>query len=372
MNVQEQGNGIQCVDSVPLSAAQLRAVGRAAGRELTWGLHAVTRELHAWRRRAAAIPDERLRADALHALGRKRGHADGAALFATLPCRRDAGLLRLLVAFEALVDFLDDVSERHPVHANGLRLHGALRDALDADRPLGDWYGEHPWRDDGGYLAALVAACRDGCRALPSYEPLRPLLARESRRLLVLGINHDADAAARDAALRAWAEEEHPHAHGLAWFELAAASSATLHVLALIALASADGADAQQAARLRDAYWPWVALATTMVDGYVDQADDRARGQHNYLAHYAAPAAAAERLAETIARALAAVRTLPDGERHAVIVAGMVAMYLSKAGARSPALRATTAELVAAGGPLVRLLLPPLRAWRIAYRQRTA
>jgi hypothetical protein len=49
----------------------------------------------------------------------------------------------------------------------------------------------------------------------------------------------------------------------------------------------------------------------------------------------------------------------------------MVALYLSKGGANKPEGRAGTRELLLAGGPLVCALLPILRAWRIAYGQRS-
>jgi hypothetical protein len=79
-------------------------LARSAGRELTWGLRAVSREVERWRRHAAAIPDPELAADALKALGRKRGNIAGAALFWTLPDRRSRDLLEVLVAYEVLAD----------------------------------------------------------------------------------------------------------------------------------------------------------------------------------------------------------------------------------------------------------------------------
>ena len=45
-------------------------------------------------------------------LEKKRTHADGAALFGTPPCWRNMHLLRLLVAYELIWDFLDNLSER--------------------------------------------------------------------------------------------------------------------------------------------------------------------------------------------------------------------------------------------------------------------
>ena len=358
-------------DKTPLSPAQVRALVAAAGRELTWGLWAVSHELRGWRERAHAIPDGHLREDALHSLDHKRGHADGAALFTILPRRREPELLRLLVAYETMVDYLDNVSERHPTQEDGLQLHLALADALDPGGPVRDYYRHHPWRQDGGYLVALVEACRSGCRALPSFERVRPQLACEARRALVLGINHDPDPTRRDAALRAWADGESGCASEIAWFELSGAASATLVVLVLLALAADPALGDAEVAAVHAVYWPWISLATTMLDSYVDLADDARRDHHSYLSHYPGPATAERRVAEVLAHSLDAAGGLDGAERHRVIVGCMAALYLSKPSARAPHLRATTRELTRAGGSLVRLLLPILRVWRGAYAQRT-
>jgi hypothetical protein len=69
-------------------------------------------------------------------------------------------------------------------------------------------------------------------------------------------------------------------------------------------------------------------------------------------------------------RSLHEARRLRNGPRHALIAAGMVAMYLSSDGARAPGKRSTTRSLVRAGGRLTMLLLPVLLVWRFAYRRR--
>ncbi len=360
------------VDPTPLSPAQIRALIGGATRELSWGLRSVSRETRRWRAMAASIPDTPLREDALHSLDHKRGHADGAALFTILPRRRDANLLRLLVAYETIWDYLDNVSERHPTPANGRQLHRALMDALDPGSPAGDYYRHHPWSNDGGYLVALVTTCREQCGRLPSFERVRPLVGREARRALVLGINHETDPRRRDAALRAWAADEFPEEHELTWFELSGAASASLLVHVLLALAAGPNLADDEIADACAAHWPWIALATTMLDSYADQADDEATGNHSYIAHYPDAATATARLRYSITRSLAAARGLRDGHRHAVIVACMVAMYLSKDSAREPELLPTTNTLIDAGGSLVRLVLPMLRAWRTIYAQRSA
>jgi tetraprenyl-beta-curcumene synthase len=360
------------VDPTPLSPAQIWALIVAATRELSWGMRAVSRASRGWRAMAEAIPDAPIRDDALYALEHKRAHADGAALFTILPRRRERDLLTLLVAYETMLDFLDNLSERHPTPRNGQQLHRALIDAVDPDGPVTDYYRYHPWSDDGGYLAALVDACRQRCCRLPSFERVRVIVRREARRALVLGLNHDSNTQRRDEGLRAWAEREYPDQHELRWFELTGAASASLIVLVLLTLAAEPDLTDADVRSAYAAHWPWIALATTMLDSYVDQADDAASRSHSYISHYPDPEFASRRLRECVVRALLAARGLRDGHRHTVIVGCMIAMYLSKDSARAAELHATTSDFVAAGGSLVRLLLPILRAWRLLYRQRAA
>jgi tetraprenyl-beta-curcumene synthase len=340
-------------------------------RELAWTLPAVAREVRSWRALAACIPDPAIRGDALSSLARKRGHTDGAALFCILARSRDPRLLRLLVAYEILWDFLDTVNEHGADRGtvNGQRLHLALVEALDPARPFSDYYHYHPWHDDGGYLETLVRACRREAESLPSIEYVRPLLVQEAWRAQVLGLNHDLDPARRDRALRSWAEQEWPTENKATWYELTGAASASLTIHALIALAAKPRVDAAEIERVRAAYSPWISAATTMLDSYVDQREDEANGDHSYVSHYPSGETAFHRIRELVRRSTLEACALPDGERHVLIVACMAAMYLSKDSARTPAMRNTTRALIHAGGPLACLLLPILRLWRIAYSQ---
>jgi tetraprenyl-beta-curcumene synthase len=106
-------------------------------------------------------------------------------------------------------------------------------------------------------------------------------------------------------------------------------------------------------------------------DSYVDQVEDAANGDHSYVAHYPTPREATRRIRWLIGRGLSEARALPNGERHTLIVARMIAMYLSRDSARTPDKDEATKSLVCAGGSLTKLLLPVLRLWRIAYAQRS-
>ncbi|HEV7529646.1 MAG TPA: DUF2600 family protein, partial [Solirubrobacteraceae bacterium] len=302
------------------------------------------------------------------------GHTDGAALFWILPRQRDPNLLRLLVAYEIIWDFLDCVNERGACEGtdNGRQLHLALIEALDPAAPMSDYYRYHPWRDDGGYLRSLVETCRHSCAALPSYGRVRPLVVREARRAQVLALNHSTDPLDRDAALEAWADREFSDEQRMSWFELSGAASASMTVHAFLALAAQPDCTDVDVRRTRAAYFPWLSAATTMLDSYVDQVEDELNGDHRYIAHYSSEALAGERVRELVTRSAREARRLDNGHRHAVIAACMVAMYLSKDSARTPDMRASTASIVEAGGSLTRVLIPILRLWRVAFAQQGA
>jgi tetraprenyl-beta-curcumene synthase len=321
-----------------------------------------------------SIPDAPIRDDALSSIDRKRGHADGAALFWILPRRRDTHLLRLLVRYQIIWDFLDCLNERAASEGtvNGRQLHLALVEALDPAVPMSDYYRYHPWCDDGGYLRALVQSCRDACAVLPSYGRLRPLVVREARRARVLALNHDADPAARDGALRRWAAEQFADEQTLSWFELSSAASASLTIHAFLALAAEPACTDTDVRRTCAAYFPWISGAATMLDSFVDQLEDEANGDHRYVAHYPSKEVARDRLGGLVRRSIVEARQLRNGRRHEVIAACMVAMYLSKDSARGEDMRANTASIVRAGGVLTRVLLPVPRLWRVALAQQDA
>lgn len=354
-----------------MSRAQIRTLAFCAGRQLAWGQRQSSRIIARWKKRAEAIPDEPLRRAAVSSLTTKRGHADGAALFSVLVARKPR-LLELLLAFEIIWDYLDSAHELAPDEANGRQLHLALVEAVDLDQPRIDHYRYSPWREDGGYLRALVHTCRASIAAMPSYGQVWPFLRPHVQQTDVLALNHLRGPAERDASLRRWAHRNFGDAGELGWFELSGAASASVVPHALLTMAAMPRCSEDLAAAVCGAYWPWVALATTMLDSYVDQAEDASTGNHSYIGHYGSSSMAASRVAHSIRRSAQAALALPDGHRHAVIVACMVAMYLSKDSAWAPELRPTTRRLLGAGGSLTQALAPVLRAWRLYYGHRAA
>jgi tetraprenyl-beta-curcumene synthase len=356
---------VRDTDPAPLTRSQLRVVLSSARRELSWTLRLGSCEIAHWRRAAHAIPDPVIRQDALDALERKRTHAHGAALFCILPRRPSPNLVRLLVAYELIWDLLDNLSERAAAagFVDGRALHSAIAEAIDPGLPISDYYACAPHTDDGGYLHALVATCRDRCAQLPSYGAVRDFALADAQRAQVLALNHHPDPRQRAALLRAWAEHQFPGSD-MPWWELSGAASAPLPIHVLLALAAEPGCDTDQIGSVHAAYFPWVAAATTMLDSYVDRQDDAANGAHSYVSHYPQAECLVSNLRLLLSRSIEEVSVIDQAPKHLTIVAAMAAMYLSKAEPTSDILR-----LVGGGGSLTRMFLPLLRGWRLAFGQ---
>jgi tetraprenyl-beta-curcumene synthase len=311
-----------------------RALAAVIVRYLTTIQPHAHRELARWRRRALAIPDPQLRAHVLHPFSCDRSAA-GAALFAVLaPWRQQPALVRLLVAYVLLWSYVDVRTERDP-HADP-RLYDALLDALSDDAPT----PEASIADDGGYLGTLLAACRRGCAALPSWPAVAPValqLADDGRA--VQAINHGPPSIVA-AELAGWAQLRGSRS----WHEECAAASSPLMIHALMALAAHADVDRHAARSTAAAYRPVSALGV-LCDHLIDHAEDRCDANHSYLPYFDSFGAQASALHDLADRAVRSVRQLHLGERHAVILAAMAAMFLSR---RRPtaAVDPTTASVV--------------------------
>jgi hypothetical protein len=111
----------------------LRAA-RIVARHVRTDHRAAVRELSRWRERATRIPDVHLRAHALEALTTNHDHPLGSALFSILADNRSESLVRLLVAYQVLWNYLDATGEASNDESqdNGRALHRALAEAIRA------------------------------------------------------------------------------------------------------------------------------------------------------------------------------------------------------------------------------------------------
>jgi tetraprenyl-beta-curcumene synthase len=289
--------------------------------------------LEIYRRRASAlrIPDPVLRRFALEALEQKRGNLEGAAAFAVLvPRAPRQAVVRALVACQAICDYLDLLSEqptRDPV-ANGYRLHEALIVATAPGDSHRDYYAHHPQGDDGGYLRALVDDARTALTALPSSVSVSEPMGRAAERIARYQSFNHGDALGSFEPFERWATRAGGEHGELRPWETAAGAGSTLTVLALIASAAVPRLPSSVASEVEDAYFPWIGSLHSLLDSLVDHEHDIAVEGRALVGYYVSPLDAATRMRAIAGEALRRAMALPDGRRHALIVAAMTSFYI--------------------------------------------
>ncbi len=345
----------------------LRAFAGTVLRYLLLVLPTARSELAHWEKLAAEIPSPGLRSAALDSL-EKRGNIEGAALFATLaPAAHRPATIRALVAFQSAYNYLDTLSEQpcENPRANADQLHHALLGAIDKSAGHRDYYAHSPETDDGGYLHALLDACREATTALPSFQPIATVARAATARIVDFQTLNVGGGRGRERAMGCWAADVTPPGSGLEWWETAASCGSSLSVHALIALAATPGMNAGEARLLDRAYFPWAGSLHSLLDSLVDREEDRDHGAPCLLDLYGSRGYAAVRLSILAARSLRAAKALEKGPRHRVILTAMCSYYLS-------APECDTAESRAIDRALTRVLGLPLSVAVLMFRARRA
>jgi tetraprenyl-beta-curcumene synthase len=361
-------NGRLSTDIPAMGVERPHAFGRTVVRHLLLVLPPVRGELAQWRTWAGEIPNANLRRTASQALA-KRGNVEGAALFATLaPAVYRARTVRALVAFQTAYNYLDALSElpsEDPV-ANGEQLHQALRIALQPGAQHPDYYAHNPDRDDGGYLSAIVDACREAVAGLPSY-PLLASTAREAAARIVdfQALNLSEQHGGHDVMER-WATEATPVAGSLEWWETAAAAGSSLAVYALIAAATDAHLEGWDAREIDRAYFPGIGALHSLLDSLVDRREDREGGRPCLLNYYRSHAEEATRLADLATRARDHIARLPSPRAHRAIITAMCSYYLSAPECDTTEAQLITRELTRAMGLQLSVATAMFRARRLA------
>lgn len=327
----------------------------------------VRRELATWDLHAKKIPDPLLREHALGKLTGERLNPEAAALFAVLaPRTQRRRVVSLIVAYQVLYDYLDGVNEEPGFDElrDGLQLHRALTEAIMPGSPTSDYYLHHPDRDDGGYMRLLCATCRQLVASLPS-------VARSSRVILEAtgrcGQAQSHNHATRDwdhARLIDWSRAQGPQCGGYLWWELAAGGISCLNIHALLASTADPSSLPEEAARVDAAYFPSICALSALLDSLADYHGDAGTNNHSFIAHYRDQDQAAERLVAITAEATTLIGSLRHSRRHAIILAGIVAYYLSSSSVWEGFPSTAAERLMGCVGPLGASMCAVMRARR--------
>lgn len=325
----------------------------------------VEEQLGKLRAMAEQIPDRELRTQALSSIASKKFHCQGGAVYAAANLEQRHILIPLIVALQTISDYLDNLCDRSTsLDADDFRLlHQSMLDAVNPAAPLRDYYAHRKERDDGGYLHHLVAVCQHHTALLPSYASVQrdvtELVSLYGDLQVYKHIRNDL----REPKLLAWWEkhaQRYPH---LQWNEFAAASGSTLGMFMLFLAASGDGLSKQDAAAIKEIYFPHVCGLHIMLDYLIDQAEDQAGGDLNFCNYYDSFHLMAERIGTIVEWAREDVRHLPASRFHRLIIEGLLALYLSDPKVRAQKeVRSVTRKLMK-NSPLTRLFFLINSVW---------
>jgi tetraprenyl-beta-curcumene synthase len=328
-------------------------------------------ELAGWQKVAERIPDPVLRAQALEKLTGERLNPEAAAFFAVLaPRRLRRKVVRLMVAYQLLYDYLDALNELPGASElrNGLQLHRVLTDALLPDRPLADYYRYSPFHWDGGYLQRLASTCRRIVAELPSARAIGQVLIHASERCGEAQSHNHAMVSRDISSFVKWSGRQ-SGGDGYLWWELAAGGISCLGIHALLALAAGCHSTFAEAQEVDHAYFPPVCALSALLDSLADYHRDAGTTNHSFIGHYCDTEHAARRLVAIAQDGATRVCALRYPRRHAVILAGITSFYLSSPSVQDgfPALPART--LAQRVHPIAAPMRAVMRARRKLHRR---
>jgi geranylgeranyl pyrophosphate synthase len=203
----------------------------------------VEKELQGWKEIIDKAADQELRQQGLASIEKKKFHCLGGSVY-TLMEGAHQDTLFFIVALQTISDYLDNLCDRADCldMAAFRQLHLAFTDALEPEDTAGsrDYYSLYPHKDDGGYLASLVAECRKVLIQLPSYQLVKEDVMDLASLYSSLQTYKHTYIPLREGYLQEFFAEHRTELPGLDWWEFAAATGSTLGIFALIAAATTE------------------------------------------------------------------------------------------------------------------------------------
>jgi tetraprenyl-beta-curcumene synthase len=290
----------------------------------------VRQELRVIRERANKITDVEFRTQALASIASKAFHCQGGAVYALFNQERSVELIKLIVAFQTISDYLDNLCDRsHSLDPEDFRsLHQAMIHAVQPGLSSYDYF-ENRQNDDGGYLRWLVTTCQDILANFSNLYHIQPKLLEWVRLYVDLQVYKHIHQEKREHALLSWWESHKDNYPNLAWQEFAAATGSTLGMFMCFVYASKVGFDQSEFTQMTQAYFPYVCCLHILLDYFIDQEEDRLGGDLNFCNYYDDQDSFLIRLKWVTSQAEMCVSPLPNSQFHGIILDGLLALYLS-------------------------------------------
>ncbi|MGQ7889402.1 tetraprenyl-beta-curcumene synthase family protein [Paenibacillus violae] len=291
----------------------------------------VGEQLSIWKTKAENIPDTELRTQALASIATKKFHCQGGAVYAAANLSMRHVLIPLIVAFQTISDYLDNLCDRSTsLDPQDFRqLHQSMLDAVDPSKPLHDYYAYRQEKEDGNYLRDLVLKCQSCIDLLPSYgqvaDQVRDFVALYCDLQVYKHIRKDM----REPELQQWWKLHHHRYRQIDWNEFAAATGSTLGMFMLFLAACDTQLNDKQVEAIREAYFPYVCGLHILLDYLIDQEEDVLGGDLNFCSYYSSMEDTVERIAFIVQEARSKILFLEHPRFHRMIIEGLLALYLS-------------------------------------------
>ncbi|QGT99678.1 hypothetical protein SYNTR_1085 [Candidatus Syntrophocurvum alkaliphilum] len=291
-------------------------------------LPTVKKLLTYWEMQSQNIIDDELKKQAQCSLKNKAFHCQGGAVFATPYVKWESNLLRFIVAYQTICDYLDNLCDRANCtdEVAFKRLHESLIDALTPSEPLKEYYESYPQKEDYNYLNNLVLECQSIIKHLPSYHIVYEDIMTLANYYIDLQVKKHMLLDIREDILKKWANGHINKFEEIYWQEFSAASGSTLAIFALIGLATERNVTVEQSKEKMNTYFPWICGLHILLDYFIDHEEDKKGGDLNFTFYYKDNHEMVERLKFFIDQSHKAANQSPFEK---TVVEGLLAMYLS-------------------------------------------
>ncbi|MCE5284481.1 MAG: tetraprenyl-beta-curcumene synthase family protein [Pelosinus sp.] len=308
-------------------------------------------ELAYWQKKAQQA-EPALKEQALASITAKRFHCLGGSIYSLYTGKFSKNAVRFIVALQTISDYLDNLCDRAGIADEKAfrQLHLAMTDALTPYKPLENYYLYYPYKQDGGYLAALVTTCQKEAAKLPNYLIIQKDILALAGLYSELQTYKHLDPVTREEKIKLWTSTYLPVYPQLTTWEFAAATGSTLGLFALCAAAKSTQLKYELASRIAEAYFPWISTLHILLDYYIDEVEDSLSGDLNFVSYYTANEDIPQRLSFFLKEAFFRIQRLPQSIFHYTILCGLIAMYLSDPKAHTPSKKTATNKILKSAG----------------------
>ncbi|WP_246941409.1 tetraprenyl-beta-curcumene synthase family protein [Bacillus pinisoli] len=292
----------------------------------------VHKELDYWRGRAASIPNQELRTQALASIGDKSFHCEGGSILALLSIQHLEPCIKFIVAYQTISDYLDNLCDRSTSldPQDFEALHESMPNALTVESEhQHDYYRFREDQDDGAYLKDLVLTCQSVLKDLPHYSKIKSYIIELANYYCSLQVHKHVKHEERVPRLEKWFSTYKSDLPEMEWYEFSACSGSTLGIFCLVSYAFQPQLKEEDVLKIRQGYFPYVQGLHILLDYLIDQEEDKAGGDLNFCTYYPSEEAVLTRLSHFLTKADDHISGIPHEVFHRFINRGLLGVYLS-------------------------------------------